>query len=49
MKNAYKILVRKPAGNKPLERLGRISEDNIKLDLGETWLGMCVLDSSASG
>jgi hypothetical protein len=35
MKNAYKILVGKPEGKRPLQRPGRISEDNIRMDVKE--------------
>jgi hypothetical protein len=31
MRNAYKILVRKPKGKKPLRRLACRLEDNIKM------------------
>jgi hypothetical protein len=34
-KNAYKILVGKPGGRRPLERLRRRREDNIRMDLRE--------------
>jgi hypothetical protein len=33
MRNAHKILVLKPEGNKPLRKLGHKWEDNIRLDL----------------
>jgi hypothetical protein len=33
--NAYRILVGKPEGKRPLERLRRRWEDNIKMDLRE--------------
>jgi hypothetical protein len=33
MINAYKILVGKPEGKRPLRRLRRVWEDNIKIDL----------------
>jgi hypothetical protein len=35
MRNAYKIFVGKPGGNKPLRRPKRIWEDNIIKDLKE--------------
>jgi hypothetical protein len=35
MKNAYKILVGKPAGKRPLGRTRRILEDNTRTDLKE--------------
>ena len=34
---AGKVLVGTPEGNKPLERLIRRWEDNIKMDLQEVW------------
>jgi hypothetical protein len=40
-RNAYRILVGKPEGKRPLERPRRRWEDNIKLDLREIgWGGM---------
>jgi hypothetical protein len=33
MRNAYRILVRKPEGKKPLGRPRRRCEDNIRMDL----------------
>jgi hypothetical protein len=40
-KNAYRILVGKPEGNKPLGRLRRRREDSIKMNLREIgWGGM---------
>jgi hypothetical protein len=39
MRNAYKILVTKPEGKRPLEHSG-IRQDNIKVDLeGTRWEG----------
>jgi hypothetical protein len=35
MRNAYKILVRKPERKRPLGRPGRRWEDNIRMDLTE--------------
>jgi hypothetical protein len=35
MRNAYKILVGKPDGKRPLRRPRHIWEDNIKMDLRE--------------
>jgi hypothetical protein len=35
MRNSYKILIVKPEGKRPLERLRQIYEDNIKMDLRE--------------
>jgi hypothetical protein len=40
-RNAYRILVGKPEGKRPLGRLGRRWVDNIKMDLREiVWDGM---------
>jgi hypothetical protein len=40
-RNAYKILVREPEGNRPLGRTRRLWEDNTKMDLrGIGWGGM---------
>jgi hypothetical protein len=36
MRNEYKVLVGRPEGKRPLGRLRRRSEDNIKMDLTET-------------
>ena len=36
-KGVYRVLVGKPEGKKPLGRLRRIWEDNIKMDLQEVW------------
>jgi hypothetical protein len=44
--NAYKLLVRKPEGRRPLGRARLRWVDNIKMDLGETgldgvdWIGL---------
>jgi hypothetical protein len=35
-RSAYKILVRKPEGKKPLERPRHMWEDNIKMNFRET-------------
>jgi hypothetical protein len=35
MRNAYRCLVQKPEEKRPLERLGPIWEDNIRMDLRE--------------
>jgi hypothetical protein len=32
-RNAYRILVRKPEGKRPLRRLRRRKDDNIKMDV----------------
>jgi hypothetical protein len=37
IRNAYKILLRKSEGKKPLGRTRHIWEDNIRMDLWETW------------
>jgi hypothetical protein len=37
MKNAYKILVRKPEVKRPLGRPRHIWEDNIKMGLKQIW------------
>jgi hypothetical protein len=46
MRNAYKILVRKPEGNRPVGRSRCIWKDNIKTDVREIGRG---LHSSSSG
>jgi hypothetical protein len=38
-RNAYRILMGKPEGKKPLGRPNRRWEDNIKMDLREIGLG----------
>jgi PAS domain-containing protein len=38
-RNAYRLLVGKPDGKRPLERLRRRWVDNIEMDLGEVGLG----------
>jgi hypothetical protein len=38
-RNAYRILVGKPEGKRPLERLRRRWEDNIRMDLREIGWG----------
>jgi hypothetical protein len=44
-KNAYRILVGKPEGNRPLGRPRRRWVDNIKIDFRETgWDGMNWID-----
>jgi transcription termination factor 2 len=44
-RNAYRILVGKPEGKRPLGRHRRRWEDNIRLDLRETgWGGMGCID-----
>jgi hypothetical protein len=44
-RNAYRILVQKPEGKKPLGRLRHRCEDNIKMDLRKLgWGGMGLID-----
>jgi hypothetical protein len=44
-RNAYRILVGKPEGKRPLRRSRRRWVDNIKMDLGEIgWDGMDLID-----
>jgi hypothetical protein len=38
-RKAYKVLVGKPEGKRPLERPRHRWEDGIRMDLGETGLG----------
>jgi hypothetical protein len=45
-RNAYRILVGKPEGKRPLGRPRRRWVDNIKMDLGE--IGWCGLDGTGS-
>jgi hypothetical protein len=42
-RNAYKILVGKPQGKRPLGRPRRRLVDNIEMDLGD-WMGWYGLD-----
>jgi hypothetical protein len=45
MRNAYRILVGKPEGKRPLGRPRRRWEDNIRMDLREIgWGGMVWID-----
>ena len=46
-RDAYRILVRKHEGRRPLGRTRRKWEDNIKMDLVKKY-GLCGLDSSGS-
>jgi hypothetical protein len=39
-KNAYRLLVGKPEGKRPLGRPRRRWVDNIRMDLGEVWFGL---------
>jgi hypothetical protein len=43
--NAYRMLVGKPEGKRPLERLGHMLVDNIKMELREIrWSGLDRID-----
>jgi hypothetical protein len=44
-----KVLVGKPEGKRPLGRPRRKWDDGIRMDLRETGLGWCGLDSTSSG
>jgi hypothetical protein len=47
-RNAYRILVRKPEGRRPLGRPRRLWVDNIKTDLRETvWDGVSIVQLHA--
>jgi hypothetical protein len=46
MRNTYNILVRKPEGERPLERPRRRWEYNIRMDLMEIEWGRCGLGAS---
>jgi hypothetical protein len=48
-RKVYRILVGKPERKRPPERPRRGREDGIRIDLGETGLGGCGLDSTGSG
>jgi hypothetical protein len=48
-RNVYRLLVRKPEGKRPLERLRCRWIDNIKIDLLEIGSECCGLDWSGSG
>jgi hypothetical protein len=48
-RNVYKVLVGKPEGKRPLDRPRCRWEDGIRMDLRETDLGGCGLDSNVSG
>jgi hypothetical protein len=51
MRDECKILVGKPAGNRPLGRPERIREDNIRMDLNqvEVWTGSVWFRTGISG
>jgi hypothetical protein len=53
MRKAYKILVRKPEGMRPLGRPGHRWESNIRMDLrevgGRVWIGLIWLRIVTSG
>jgi hypothetical protein len=48
-RNAYRISVGKPEGKRPLGRIRRRWEDNIRMDLKRDRMGWYGLDSSGSG
>jgi hypothetical protein len=48
-RNVYKVLVGKPEGKRPLGRPRSRWEDVIRMDLRESGLGGCGLDSTVSG
>jgi hypothetical protein len=48
-RNAYRILVGKPEGKRPLRRPRRGWVDNIKMDLKRDMMGLYGLDRSGSG
>jgi hypothetical protein len=51
-RNAYRILVEKPEGKRPPERLRSSWEDSIKIDLegdGVVWTGLIWLRLGTSG
>jgi hypothetical protein len=48
-RNAYRILVRKPEGKRPLGRPRRRWEDNIRIDLKVVWTGFIWLRIGTSG
>jgi hypothetical protein len=49
MRNVYRVLMGKPEGKRPLERLRRRWEDGLKMDLREIVWGGCGVDSPGSG
>jgi len=49
MRNAYRILVRKPEGKRLLAGHRCRWEDNIRMDLREIRVASCGLDASGSG
>jgi hypothetical protein len=49
MRNAHKILVQYPEGKRSFRRRRLRWEDDITMDVRETVVGKCVLDSSGSG
>jgi hypothetical protein len=48
-RNVYKVFVGKPEGKRPLGRPRHRWEDGIRMDLRETGLGGCGMDSTGSG
>jgi hypothetical protein len=48
-RNAYRLLVGKPEGKRPLEIPRRRWVDNIRIDLGEVWTGLVWLRIGTGG
>jgi hypothetical protein len=52
-RGAYRVLVGRPEGKKPLGRLRHLWEDNIKMDLQEvgcgTWTGLMWFRTGTNG
>jgi hypothetical protein len=48
-RNAFRLVVGKPEGKRPLGRPRQRWVDNIRMNLGEIGLGWCGLDWSGSG
>jgi hypothetical protein len=48
-RNAYRLLVGKPEGKRPLGRPRRRWVDNIRMDLGEVWTGLVWLRIGTGG
>ena len=47
-RGVYRVLVRKPEGKKPLGKLRRRWDNNVKMDLQEVGCGLNGLDRSGS-
>jgi hypothetical protein len=47
--NAYKMIIGKPEGDRPIGRPRQRQKDNIRMDLRETDVRRCRLDSFGSG